>query len=183
VNTGFTVTNIDGNWVAKTGTNATTVVFDVTAQPVGTTPQTITVGTIARLGVLKNIFRVNGGNGYITKVRLMTNLATFLDQIRVHFYSQPVTAIDDHAVFTLLWANVAVRLGYVDLPALATEAAGSDASGVVATPNDSGSKIPLFVQNAEAVPSKDLFYRLETNGTGTPASGQVFTIEATIDAN
>jgi hypothetical protein len=46
VNTGFTVTNVDGTWVCKTGTNATTVVFDVTNQPVGTTPQTITVGTI-----------------------------------------------------------------------------------------------------------------------------------------
>jgi hypothetical protein len=46
INTGFTVTNVDGTWVCKTGTNATDVVFDVTNQPVGTTPQTITVGTV-----------------------------------------------------------------------------------------------------------------------------------------
>jgi hypothetical protein len=46
VNTGFTVTNVDGTWVCKTGTNATDIVFDVTSQPVGTTPQTITVGTV-----------------------------------------------------------------------------------------------------------------------------------------
>lgn len=46
VNTGFTVTNIDGTWVCQTGTNATKIVFTVTSQPVGTTPQTISVGTV-----------------------------------------------------------------------------------------------------------------------------------------
>jgi hypothetical protein len=46
VNSGFTVTNIDGTQTCQTGTNATTVVFTVTSQPVGTTPQTISVGTI-----------------------------------------------------------------------------------------------------------------------------------------
>ncbi len=47
INAGFTVTNIDGNWVCGTGTNATTIVFTVANQPVGTTPQTITVGTVS----------------------------------------------------------------------------------------------------------------------------------------
>ena len=46
INTGFTVTNIDGTWICKTGTTATDIVFDVTNQPVGTTPQTISVGTV-----------------------------------------------------------------------------------------------------------------------------------------
>jgi len=48
VNAGFTVTNIDGTWTCKTGTNGTTVVFDVTDQPVGTSPQTITVGAVTK---------------------------------------------------------------------------------------------------------------------------------------
>ncbi len=48
VNAGFTVTNIDGEWICGAGTNATTVVFTVTSQPVGTTPQTISVGTITK---------------------------------------------------------------------------------------------------------------------------------------
>ena len=48
VNTGFTVTNIDGAaWVCQTGTDTTKVVFTVTSQPVGTTPQTISVGTVS----------------------------------------------------------------------------------------------------------------------------------------
>ena len=46
VNTGFSITNIDGTWVCQTGTNSTTVVFTVTSQPVGTTPQTVSAGTI-----------------------------------------------------------------------------------------------------------------------------------------
>jgi len=46
VNAGFTVTNIDGTWTCDAGTNATTIVFTVTDQPVGTTPQTISVGTV-----------------------------------------------------------------------------------------------------------------------------------------
>jgi hypothetical protein len=47
VNAGFTVTNIDGNWTCETGTNATTIKFTVASQPVGATPQTISVGTVS----------------------------------------------------------------------------------------------------------------------------------------
>jgi len=50
INAGFTVTNIDGSWTCETGTNATTVVFTVTSEPVGDTPQTITAGTIVGRG-------------------------------------------------------------------------------------------------------------------------------------
>jgi hypothetical protein len=46
VNAGFTVSNIDGVQTCQAGTNSTTVVFTVANQPVGTSPQTITVGTI-----------------------------------------------------------------------------------------------------------------------------------------
>ncbi len=49
VNAGFTVTNIDGDWTCDAGTDSTKVVFTVTNQPTGTTPQTITVGTITRI--------------------------------------------------------------------------------------------------------------------------------------
>lgn len=48
VNAGFTATNIDGTWVCTTGTNATTIKFSVTSTPTGTTPQTISVGTVKK---------------------------------------------------------------------------------------------------------------------------------------
>jgi len=51
INTGFTLTNVDGDWICETGTNATTIKFTVTSQPVGTSPQTITVGTVTKLTV------------------------------------------------------------------------------------------------------------------------------------
>ena len=71
VNAGFSVTNIDGTWVCGTGTNATTVVFTVTDQPIGTTPQTITVGTIAGVTVVEPLAssgyaRVNYNNNKTT---------------------------------------------------------------------------------------------------------------------
>jgi hypothetical protein len=51
VNTGFTVTNIDGDWVCFAGTTSTQVVFKVATQPTGTTPQTITVGSVDKTTV------------------------------------------------------------------------------------------------------------------------------------
>lgn len=140
-------------------------------------------GTVARLFRLPGILRKVGGNGYIVKARLMTDLTTFLDQVRVHIYSKPVAAILDNALFTLLWANRASRLGYIDLPALATEGSGSDAAAAVATSNDAGSKLPLFVQNAESVLDDDLWFVPTTLGTGTPSSGQNFYFEFTVDNN
>lgn len=50
VNSAFTVTNIDGSWVTQTGTDENQVVFTVTSEPVGTTPQTLNGGTIVGSG-------------------------------------------------------------------------------------------------------------------------------------
>jgi hypothetical protein len=51
VNSGYTVTNIDGDWVCKTGTSGSQVVFDVTNSPSGTTPQVTSNGTLQRCGI------------------------------------------------------------------------------------------------------------------------------------
>jgi hypothetical protein len=138
-------------------------------------------GLVAKLFRLPNIFRVNGGTGYITKIRIITDSVTFLDQLKIHFYSTPITALLDHAQFTLLWANRTARLGMSTLPALATEGTGSDSSSAVGTPGDSQSNLPLFVHNGDN--TRDLYFRLETLGTGTPTTGQKFMIELTLDAN
>jgi hypothetical protein len=188
VNTGFTVTNIDGNWICEAGTNATTIVFTVATQPTGTTPQTISVGTVARLGRLANIFRVANGSGYLTKLRLFTNLKTAVPQLRVHFYSTPPAAILDNSPFLLLWANRVARLGYVDLPACTSEdAANSDCARSLAVPGTSNANLPLFVCNTETVAGvvtgKDLYYQIEDMTGVTPASAQNYWIEATLDAN
>ena len=138
-------------------------------------------GIVAKLFKLTNIFRINGGSGYITKIRVITDNPLFVDQLKIHFYSLPVTAIADHAQFTLLWANKTARLGACTLPALSTEGTGSDSSATIGTPGDGVSGLPLFVQNGYG--DRDLYFRIETLGTGTPTSGQNFFAEISIDSN
>ena len=57
VNTAFSVTNIDGIWTLDSA-NATTIVFTVSVQPTGTTPQTLTGGWVIKSPVEPS------GNGY-----------------------------------------------------------------------------------------------------------------------
>jgi hypothetical protein len=140
-------------------------------------------GNIAKIHRLANFFREDGGTGYVTKIRVLTNLVTFLDQLKFHFYGSPINAILDNSPMTVLFTNMLTRLGACTLPALATEAAGSDCSYALGTPGDSQSNLPLFVKNIETPPAKDLYFTVETLGTGTPASGQIFYYEITNDAN
>jgi len=49
ISSGYSITNVDGTWPCKSGTNASTVVFDVSTQPTGTTPQTSTHGTVTKI--------------------------------------------------------------------------------------------------------------------------------------
>lgn len=138
-------------------------------------------GTVALLFRLANLFRVDGGSGYITKIRVLTDLSTFVDRLVFHFYNTPVAALLDNAVFTLLWANRVTRLGSAIMPAMATEATGSTAAAATITPNSGGSNLPLFVQNGDS--SRDLWMAIEDLDAGTPASAQHFYIEVTLDAN
>lgn len=189
-----TITGVTGNtnangsyYVKRTGYSAVT--FALYTDKALATPRAgnagyINGGAVARLFRLKGILRVAGGTGFIRKVRVVTNLSTFLDPIRMHFYNAPIAVAVDHAAYTMLYANRAVRLGYVDLETLHTEGAGSDASYSLTNPgNSSGNNFPLEVYNAETPVDTDIWCRLETNGTGTPASGQSFFIEVTVDTN
>jgi hypothetical protein len=180
-------TNANGSFYVKvTGYSPTTYALysdKALTTPVAGNSNYTSGGTVARLFRLPGIFRKLGGSGYLVKVRLMTDLVTFLDQIRIHIYSKPVAATLDHGLFTLLWANRVSRLGYIDLPVCATEGSGSDAAAAIATPNTAASNLPLFVQNTETVPDDDLWFVPEDLGTGTPASAQNFYIEFTVENN
>lgn len=119
--------------------------------------------------------RVNGGSGYITRVRLMTNQSANVARFRLHLYHTAPTPINDNAACTLLWANRANRIGYIDLPACQTEGTGSDAANAQ---NDTV-RLP-FICGASAQAIYGLF---ETLDAFTPASGQVFYLELMIDQN
>jgi hypothetical protein len=122
-----------------------------------------------------NLARVTGGSGYITKARLMTNQSTNATRFRLHLYHTAPTAINDNAAWTLLWANRANRVGFIDFDSLQTEGSGSDAANAL------NSTVRLAFKCA--VGSRALYGLLETLGAFTPASGQVFFLELSAENN
>ena len=120
--------------------------------------------------------RVAGGDGYITKVRIMsdnTNVATSSVVFKLHLFHTSPTAINDNAPYTLLYANAANRIGTVTFPAMSTEGSGSTASNALFT-------TPIAYKSGA---STSIFGLLETDTAFTPASGQKFYIEITFDNN
>lgn len=114
-----------------------------------------------------NCARVVAGGGYIMKVRLFTDSATAMlgAQIRLHLYHTAPTATNDNAQFVLLYANAANWIGYIDLPALATEGTGSNSSAALWV------DMPLKFHCAAASTSLYGVPELRTVGAA-PASGQ-----------
>lgn len=119
--------------------------------------------------------RVNGGSGYIMKARLMTDQSTNTARLRLHLYNAAPTAINDNAPQTLLWANRAARVGVITFNALATEATGSTGAETL----DIVDRLPFVCAGGDS----NLYGLLETLDTFTPASGQNFYLELTIDQN
>lgn len=115
--------------------------------------------------------RTNGGSGYITKARLMTDQAANVAAYRLHLYDATLSAVADNAAQTVLYANRASYIGYIDFPAASTD--GSD------TANSQSTQAPLpFVASGTS-----LFGMLETLTAFTPASGQKFYIQLGIEQN
>ena len=181
------MSNMNGTNYAKVSTYSTTT-FALYSDKILATPVTAngtfagTSPTIARLFRLSNLFRVNNGSGYITKIRLMTDNAAWTDQFKIHFYnSSSITPLNDNAVFTLLYTNASSRLGACTMPAFATEGTGSTAAYSNAVPGDGVSGLPLFVHNNDG--TRDLYFRVEDLSAGTPVSNQNYYIEITLDEN
>lgn len=131
-------------------------------------------GTFQRIMRLADVVLENGGSGAIVGVRLQVRNATVTNgTFRVRFYTSPIDQIADNAAFTLLDANKAKRVGYVDLTILVTEGAGSDASEVGAL---LAQPLPFTCEAAR----KDLFVQITAIGAFTPASGDTFRLEVSI---
>lgn len=122
-----------------------------------------------------NAFRVATGSAYLVKARVITDNAAFLPRLRLHLFNASPTLMNDNAAYTLLYADRAKQLGYVDIPALTIEGAGGTAArglnAVVAA--------PLVAASG----ATSLFALLETLDAATPASGQNFSIELTFAQN
>lgn len=122
-----------------------------------------------------NVARVNNGNGYVVKARLMSDQTTLTSRLRLHLFHTAPTAINDNSPYTLLYANRANRIGYCDFPAVATEGTGSTAA--------SANIADLRIAFVCAAADRNIYAFLETRDAFTPASGQKFYLELTADLN
>lgn len=118
-----------------------------------------------------NCARTSGGSGYVTKARLQTDQAANVSAYRLHLYDATLTAVVDNAAQTVLYANRASYLGYIDFPAAATD--GSD----TAVSQSTQAPLPFVAAGTS------LFGMLETITGFTPANAQKFYIQLGIEQN
>ena len=169
VNTGATVTNIDGNWVI-TAKDANTITFTVTDQPTGTTPQTgLTItGAIAKM-LSFDVAGVAGGGLIVSRISITLPGIAMTGAIRAYLYTAQTTVLVDQATFTLLAANDTYRRDYYDLTPV-TEGAGSEVT--IAT-------LRMWETfKCEAADTR-LYMRLAAEAAGTPTSAGVVTARMT----
>ena len=120
-----------------------------------------------------NLARIQGGALYIVKARLITDQSTNTARYRLHLYSTAPTPINDNAPYAVLYSNRALRHGYVDFSALATEGTGSTAAMTL------NADVRLALTAADG--SRAIYGMLEVLDGFTPTSGQKFFIELTAD--
>ena len=120
-----------------------------------------------------NAVRVSGGTGYVVSARINTSQTICVARFRLHLFRTTPTAINDNAAYTLLDANFAVRLGYIDFPAMQTEGTGSTA----ANSQNATVRLPIVCG------ATTLFGLLESLDAFTPASAQTFKVELVVEAN
>lgn len=122
-----------------------------------------------------NVARVNQGTGYIIFARLLTDQSANIARYRLHLFHTAPTAINDNSPYTLLWANRASRIGYIDFEACQTEGSGSDMA------NSQNTWVRLAFQCASG--SRAIYGILELLDAFTPASAQNFYIELRAECN
>ena len=126
--------------------------------------------------VFSNAARALGGSGLILSARHMKNSTTTAGaSYRLMLYSHNiVTPINDNAQFTMLFANRATRIGFIDFTHLAG-GTGSDATGALST----FLNLP-FVCNAA---HSSLWGILTVTSAYTPTSAEQHYIELSIVQN
>ena len=146
---------------------------DTNAYAAGDVVANATTG--AALITFTNLARVASGDGYITGARLMINNASRTGlQFRVHMFKNVVTAQNDNALYSLLWANRANRIGSFDFDATVTEPGASDAvrtaNFTIRIPYDGGGDPNIYVI-------------LQTLTAYTPAANESYFLELTAEQN
>ena len=125
-----------------------------------------------------NAARINGGSGYITKARIVTNQATNQAAYRLHIYSVAPAGIADNAVNTILFNDAYKRVGYIDfqLPIMG-------GSGAVGSTGCEALAANIRIAFKCDAGTKHLYGVLETLTSFTPANAQSFYVELSIENN
>lgn len=117
--------------------------------------------------------RVNAGSGTIVKAIVFGSVAAEVQRFRLHLYNTATpTLINDNTANTVLYADFAKYVGYVDFPALTTETGSSAAFA-----EWNGSKAFTTVTNNE------LWGVLETLDAYTPGNAATYSVALVIDQN
>lgn len=119
--------------------------------------------------------QANGGTGLILSARHMKSSAAITGATyRLHLYRVAPTAINDNSPFTLLYANRANRIGFIDFNHQ-TGGTGSDASNALTT----FVNLPFVCDAASA----NIFGILTVTSAYTPTSAEQHFIELHIARN
>lgn len=115
-------------------------------------------------------------SGYIVGAKLLTDQATCVAQFRLFLFSASTATLDvDNGPADFLWADRASYLGYIDFPALSTEAGTNTA----AQAQDMALR-HLFVCGSTVTA---IYGYLVTKTAFTPASAQNFRVELSVAQN
>lgn len=134
--------------------------------------------TTCTLLAFTDILDVPGGSGHILGIRYVCDQKSIVPRTRFHLYnaSNPTVAADNVAMRES-FADVSKRLGYVDLPALATpeDTTNSDMSYT----QDFGLRHPVRA----ATGSRTLYVLRKTLDAYTPASASVCTTTMLVESD
>ena len=125
---------------------------------------------------IPNVGRITGGSGYITEIRLSTNLKSITPRFRIHLFNASNPTISaDNANWQDKYADVAKRVGYYDMPALntAADASNSDMSRTM----DATMRLPFICVGTS------LWYAIETLDAFTPSDSEKFSILLYVEQN
>lgn len=167
-----TMTSINGDFVATVLTSSTFKISTEAGYLTGTFVAGNGVyggsGVIQPMIRLADVVAQNGGYANLVAIQFFALSATVtLGTFRFRLYNLPISAIADNAANTLLYANRAAHVGYVDAAIVATDGSGSDTSAILSVP----AQPILFGCNSAR---KDLFIQIVALGAYVPASAETF---------
>lgn len=107
---------------------------------------------------IPNVFRVNGGSGFVSNARVIFNVKNVVPILRLHFFNSATPSVaGDNLPHKELYVDCSKRLGWIDLPAMTTaiDSTNSDMSRTMSTLS-SGIAVKALDD------SKDLYVLLQT---------------------